>query len=546
MSLITLGPPDRDAIDAASSHVRAIFSGKLLLSALIIPIAIAALFELPHIFDHAESQFKATPILAILTLGSFYLVVGLFGLKVFAVYFPVFGPVCGAPIHSKLWHSTMFAVGLLLDAMVLTPRIFLGSAMDSLSQPQPTTAPNALFSKHTNTLLLILIVPFAAITYLAWRPFYTNFIAQSRAEYESKHYFNLTADELNSWYEFDDQIRRASDAQTFEEALNHVYGLRRVVAYLPYREEQHRRMANDRLDWAESHLNTSLGTKRTHPDLWRPEFRNIIAGVSRHIPQRAEIPGPIIDPMPSSKNFTYATPTESLLPPAQDYLAANSNSVRSEATEVPFQAESAPPASRTRRRLEPTPAPATDIPPSTPTPLPQESSESPPQQVPQPSHSITKQTKQPTTPAASPEQLPADVPPNPFQKGTVWTGVSLQVSDGGINPQDNDGAQIGLELTIKQYDGEQFEGTVRCPWATTAQGRRVNWGATASARGTYRNGEITIKTTPLHVPAGTVLLPGIWTGTVSDGVFSGEFRGDNDSFSEITLRRRGATNRRSK
>ncbi len=546
MELIPLGIPAEDDSKAASRHLRTIFFCKFLLFAAVLPIAIAALFELPHIYDRAESQLQATPILAIITLGSIYLAIGLFCLKAFALYFPVFGPLCGAPIHFALWHSTMFTIGLLFDAMVLTPRILLGSAIDWVWRPEAIIPDDYLFTRKASALL-VLLAPIAVATCLVWHPFYTDYVARARAEYETKHYFNLTVDELNWWYEFDDEIRRALNAQTFDEALASVEGLREVVAYLPYRDEKHRRKANEQLDWAESHLNTSLGTRRTHPDLWQPQFRNILAGVTRYHPQRAEIPEPHIDPMPFDESLKYATPSETLLPPpeAANHLAANTNPVTpSEVSESPFQTESPGQANRTRPPRESTLTPENEPPESTPTRPPQKPSESAPKSAPEPSQSNANPVERTTSPVATADDLAADVPPNPFQKGTTWTGMSLQISDGGINPQVNDGAKIEIELSIKQHDADQFEGIVRCPWATTAQGRRVRWGATASARGTYQDGEVTIETKPLHVPAGTVLLPGTWTGTVSEDVFSGEFRGNNNGLSEITLKKRGATNRR--
>lgn len=453
MNLITLGPPDQDAIDAASKYVRIIVICKLFLSAIIIPIAIVAFFELPYVFDAFRTELRITPILRSALLGTFCIAVGLFCLKAFAVYVPVFGPVCGAPIHFRLWHSAMFAVGLLLDAMVLTPRMFLGSTIESLSPSTPPSNLQPLFSRQTHARLFLLIPLFAGAFYLCWHPGYSDFVAQAR------------------------QQRRAELA-SFEE--------------------------------------------------WRATLDEKLR------------------PSPGTIAPADSTAFESLLPPPRvaDQRASNTNSVTpSNGTPGPFQSEALAPANRETPKLTSRQTSDKESLLSAPTSPPEQNPrESKSTAVPEPPRTRARRVAEPASPAETAEKETEDALPNPFQKGTTWTGTSLQVSD-GINPA-NDGIQIQVELSITRHDAEGFEGTVRNPSVIDAQGRRVRWGATASARGTYQNGEVTIRTTPRTVPAGTVLLPGTWTGTVEDGVFSGEFRGPNNSLSEVTLQLRVAPQRR--
>jgi hypothetical protein len=156
--------------------------------------------------------------------------------------------------------------------------------------------------------------------------------------------------------------------------------------------------------------------------------------------------------------------------------------------------------------------------------------------------SMSTPEKESLTSSTHEEKAPAK-PDNPFQTGTTWSGTSFQISDGGVNPRTNDGAQFQVELTIKRHDAKQFEGLIRYPQVIDAQGRRVRWGATSSIHGTYQDGNVTLRATPDFVPAGTILLPGTWTGTVEDSTFTGESRGNNNSRSEFTLRQRPATKR---
>lgn len=545
MKQITLEKPSREANEAATRYVRDIFFAKLMLFIAVIPIAIVGLFELPHLFEPADSKLHVAPILASLAIGSSYWAVALLCLAIFANYVPLFGPVCAAPIHRGLWHATMFAVGLLVDALVFTPRIFLGSVIDSLSQPQTTTA-NILFSRQTTLLLLGLIVPLAGATYLVWHPLYSDYIAHARNDYETKYYLNLTIDERDRWEHFDALVREALNARTSDEALSHLTGLSRAVAYLPYRDERDRSDAANHLDSMADRILKSPADEN-HPAHWSKVLPDLHS-LRRYIPKQPEIPGPVIDSVALAESLKYATPSQSNLVPSQSPsppVASTNTFTSTDEIPGPFQSEVSPPQRREPSTLDSTPTASMEsLLPSATTP-PQKQPVPASRTASQPTQSIAKSAEPPNTPAATPDELAADVPPNPFEKGTTWTGLSLQISDGGINPQVNDGAKIEIELSVKRHDADQFEGIVRCPWATTAQGRRVRWGATASARGTYQDGEVTIKTTPLHVPAGTVLSPGTWTGTVSEGVFTGEFHGPNNSLSEVTLQLRAVPRRRS-
>ncbi len=543
MKLVTLRKPSPEAKKAATEYVRDIFFAKLMLFIALIPLAIAGLFELPHLFEPADSRIHVAPILVGIATGSFFWSVALLCLAIVAYYVPLFGPACAAPIHRGLWQATMFTVGLLIDALVLTPRIFLGSVVDSLSQSQPT-APQTLFSRKHNIVLLCLIVPLAVATYLAWRPFYTGYIADARTAYRAKH--EITPEEQERWAYFDEEIREALQANTLDQAFGSLSGLRHSVAHLPYKDERHRRDADVCIDTAEAHLAACHTGNQTHPDFWKAKYSDAVSDIPKYGGGNEIQQNPVIDPI--LLGGMYATPTESLLPPPKvtDQRASNTNSVTpSNGTQSPFQTEPLAPANR--EALEP---PSRQTPdkesllsaPTSPTqPNPRESTST---AVPERSRTNARRVAEPTLPATTPENATEDAPPNPFQKGTTWTGTSLQVSDGGINSA-NDGIQIQVELSITRHDAEGFEGTVRNPSVIDAQGRRVRWGATASATGTYQNGEVTIRTTPRSVPAGTVLLPGTWTGTVEDGVFSGEFRGPNNSLSDITLQLRTAPQRRS-
>ncbi len=141
--------------------------------------------------------------------------------------------------------------------------------------------------RRTNFRRFLLIVPIAALIYMVWP---TSGEDQQAME-------PMTLDEHIQWSNFYDVVDKTLQAQTLEDALSALTGLRYVVNHLPYKDERHEHDANFWLDTAENHLVACQTNGRTHPNYWRDKLSNALASIPRYARRLDKTPPPpIIDP----------------------------------------------------------------------------------------------------------------------------------------------------------------------------------------------------------------------------------------------------------
>src|SRR5262249_25281665 len=130
-------------------------------------------------------DLRTSPILVTAAKESLYIITALVVLGLIVTYVPLID-ILALPFLGGLFHLTLFIIGLLLEILFVTPRIFLGSFIDSFLLPATATPDEGLLSRKGNVGLLVLAVSVAAITSVVWLPSYNKLTAEGHEYFEQK------------------------------------------------------------------------------------------------------------------------------------------------------------------------------------------------------------------------------------------------------------------------------------------------------------------------------------------------------------------------
>lgn len=262
---------DREANRAAFRYVRWIFVAKLLLFGVVAPLAVISLYELRSTLFRSEVfDSRTTPLLFGSSRGFVSIISGFFFLGLFCIV-PFFGELFGKPMFSIATYLTCYAVGLLLDVLLVVPRIFLGSFIDSVLLRAEPTSGEVLLSRKTSILLVLLTVGTMLAAGLVLGLVHREWVARGREYFQEQKVQRMLAGE--DWDRLKEHIKDVESAQTIEAAVSGLTLLKSVAANFKALSERRKFYVLSAAGSAEDHLLESLRYGRTSPEEWKPRLK---------------------------------------------------------------------------------------------------------------------------------------------------------------------------------------------------------------------------------------------------------------------------------